>query len=165
MVKKRKKKILPKRKAGQPSKISTIDLNLLERVASKGLIELEIADVMGISLATLKTYKNKYPRFLAAIKRGQENPNRVIANSLFNKARGFEYSDTVVTKVKVSKYKEKVVVNHVSKKLPPDTLAIIFYLTNKMPEDYKHRQQLEHIGEIKVPVTIVNKIPAHSNRK
>ena len=165
MAKKQKKKILPKKKNGRPSKISTIDLGLLERLAEQGLTDKQMAKVLNITERTLNNYKKKDKKFFHSLKKGKLNPNEQVKQSLFKRANGFEYTETTYERIKIGKAKTPALkVKEVVKLVIPDVLAQIFWLTNREPDEWKHRQQLEHIGEIKVPVTIVNKIPKHFNK-
>lgn len=166
MVKKKKKKILPKRKAGQPSKISTIDLGLLERLAKQGLTDVQMAKVLGITEQTLNNYKKKDKKFFESLKKGKLVPNEEVKQSLFKRANGFSYTETTYEHIRIGKAKSPAIkVKEIVKLVVPDVLAQIFWLTNRDKDEWKHRQQLEHIGEVKVPVTIKNFIPKHSNKK
>lgn len=73
-------------KRGRPSKYPKINLKQVETLASRGLIDSEIAMILNISERTLNYYKKK-KEFLQAIKKGKVKADLQIINSLFEKAK------------------------------------------------------------------------------
>jgi hypothetical protein len=65
-----------------------IDLKEVERLASLGLSQEQIAASMGISARTLGARKAESTEFADAIKRGQAQGIGTIANCLFENAKG-----------------------------------------------------------------------------
>lgn len=63
-----------------------IDLKKVERLASRGLTQEQIASSLGISERTLYERKKESADFAEAIKRGQSNGIAEIANVIFEKA-------------------------------------------------------------------------------
>jgi len=61
-------------------------LKEVEEYASRGLTMDQIAACMGIGRSTLYVYKNEYPEFLDAIKRGGANGIKEVTNALFENA-------------------------------------------------------------------------------
>jgi len=84
---------------GAPSKYKKINLHQVEKLAGFGLIDLEIANVLGISRATLSNYK-KNPEFLEALKVGKDKADAKVLASLFKRAIGFEHADLFITQYK-----------------------------------------------------------------
>lgn len=114
-------------------------LILVEKWARDGLTELQIAKNLGISKNTMNDYKNRYPDFLNAIKKGKEVCITQVENALYKRALGYEYEEIKTyikeegegdKKNKVS-YTEKTV-----KHQPPDVGACAIILKNKDPEHY-----------------------------
>ena len=58
-------------------------LILVEGWARDGLTDEQIANNLGISHTTLKEYKNKYPTFLTALKKGEQIADYEVENALF----------------------------------------------------------------------------------
>lgn len=81
-----------------------IDPAEVERLASFGLTEDQIASNLGICSDTLRRRKNKYDAFSVAVKKGKAAGIKTITNALFEKANG------------------------------GDTTAMIFYLKNRDPQ-------------------------------
>ena len=84
-------------------------LTLLEGWAREGLTNEQIAHNMGISLTTLKAYRNVYPSISAALKKGKEVVDFEVENALLQKA------------------------------LNGDTTAQIFWLKNRRPDKWRDK--------------------------
>ena len=67
-------------------RIKDMDLEQIEVIASLGLIDEEIAVILGISPRTLNYWK-KVPRFLQSLKRGKLKADFQITKSLYEKAK------------------------------------------------------------------------------
>ena len=84
-------------------------LTLLEGWAREGLTNEQIAHNMGISLTTLKAYRNAYPSISAALKKGKEVVDFEVENALLQNA------------------------------LNGDTTAQIFWLKNRRPDKWRDK--------------------------
>jgi len=91
-----------------------------------GLIDTEIANVLGINPKTLALWKKSHPEFKDAIKKGKSDADSKVAAALFEKACGYSHPDTIV-----QIFKGKPIVVPVTKYYPPDTGACIFWLKNR----------------------------------
>ncbi len=160
MAKKKRKQ--PPKKVGRKSKLDKIDLGIVQRLAAQGLTDEQMSKILDVSVPAFNRYK-KNPEFRKSLKEGKSDPDRRVEAALFNKAVGFKYTDTVVQKIKIARYKEKIVTIEVDKVHPPDTLAIIYWLNNRKPDDWKQRQEVGHT--VKGKITLVNQVPTHSNKK
>lgn len=127
-------------------------LILVEGWARNGLTDEQIAKNLGIGYSTLKEYKNKYPAFLAALKKGKEVIDFEVENALLKRALGYKYKE--VTKELVrdpeTKQEELKVTKEVIKEVAPDTTAQIFWLKNRKPQEWRDKQDIEHSGNMKI---------------
>jgi transposase-like protein len=113
-------------------------LILIEAWARDGLTDEQIANNLGISPRTLYYYKNKYPQFLQALKRGKEVVDVEVENALLKKALGYSYVETTEEPLYNSVTGEPIkddegkhiiaVTKRVTKQVVPDTTAQIFWL-------------------------------------
>lgn len=116
---------------------------LLQAWARDGLTDEQIAKNIGIARGTLYDWKKKYPDISDALKKGKEVVDVEVENALLKKALGYEHEETktYITKIdgKVKTHKE-VTVKHAH----PDAAAIIFWLKNRKPEDWRKKTAKEY---------------------
>ncbi len=105
-------------------------LVILEGWARDGLTDEQIAENIGISARTLYRWKLQYCQICQSLKKGKDAADREIENALFKRAKGYDFTETRVKK------KDGVVVEEtmVTKHIPGDTTAQIFWLKNRKPE-------------------------------
>lgn len=120
-------------------------LILVEGWARDGLTDEQIAKNLGIGYTTLKEYKNKYPSFSATLKRGKEVVDTEVENALLKRALGYTYDEETYEELADGTSKSKVVTKHI----PGDTTAQIFWLKNRKPGVWRDKTAVEHSGEIK----------------
>lgn len=128
-------------------------LTLLGGWARDGLTDEQIAHNMKISVATLYNYKNKYLEILEALKKGKEIVDYEVENSLLKKALGYTKTlnkQKVTNLGDVIDYKEEI---HVA----PDTTAIIYWLNNRRPKQWRNKQEIDTYSNNKVQ--IINDLP------
>jgi len=115
--------------AGRKSKYETAVKPYLDDINKKvreGVIEEEIAKALGISVATLNNYKNKYPEFKEAL---SKNKGKDILQQLINagvqNAIGYYKDEVTITE------KDGVKVTTKSRKwVPANGTLNIFYVKN-----------------------------------
>lgn len=101
-------------------------LILLRGWARSGLTDEKIAKNMGISCSTLYQWKRDYLEISEALKESKEVADFEVENSLFNLATGFVDSE--------------------GKWHPPNITAIIFWLKNRKPQEWREKREI-HEGE------------------
>lgn len=137
-------------------------LILVEGWARDGLTNEQIANNLGIGIRTLYEYRDKYPQFSHALKRGKEVIDREVENSLLRKALGFKETVKKAIKIKNVEYSngkrlretEEVVLVDEEVFVPPDTTANIFWLKNRKPKEWRDKQEIETSGETTVNTKI-----------
>lgn len=125
--------------------------------ARDGMTDTEMAEAMRISRSTLNTWLKKFPQMAAVIKAGKEVADRKVENSLFERATG-----KIVTLKKPIKVRKIIYDENTGKKcseaeeieyvdeeeyIPADTKAIIFWLTNRKPDEWKQRVEVANSEE------------------
>lgn len=108
--------------------------------AREGMTQETISELFGVSRMTFHNWLEKYPRFKEQYLVGlEENELREIKTSLKNRAKGFYYTEV---EKRPSKDGTMRVTRSVRKYVPPSEAALFFYLTNRDPENWKHRNEL-----------------------
>lgn len=105
-------------------------LLVLEGWARDGLTDDQIAENMGISVRTLYRWKKQYCHICHALKKGKDVADREIENALFKRAKGYDFTETRVKRKGGIVVEETVITKHI----PGDTTAQIFWLKNRKPE-------------------------------
>ena len=139
-----------KNQGGRPTKYRKALVDLAFWMARAGMTDVEIAEEIGIHEATLYRWKEKYPEFCEAIKKGKEDPDDRVEQSLFKRAMGYEYEEAKVVAVdgRVSR------VEKTKRHIASDVTACIFWLKNRRPEKWRDRHEFEGDLSIKGPLII-----------
>jgi transcriptional regulator with XRE-family HTH domain len=124
--------------------ISEEGLLLIEGWARDGLTDEQIASNMGISKSTLYEWKKKYSDLSDTLKKGKEVIDRMVENALLKSALGYEYLEDGMAKDGTVVPLQKVA--------HPNTTALIFWLKNRKPAQWRDKQELHHEGTIGVTV-------------
>lgn len=129
-------------------------LELVKGWARSGLTDEQIAHNIGISKGRLYEWKKLYSDFNEALKQGKEVSDLIVVNSLYQSAIGRR--ETVKKPVKVKTVKvaggkrieeEHVVMVEGEVFIPPNITAQIFWLKNRMPQNWRERQVQEQKPE------------------
>ncbi len=142
--------------AGRPKVINEWEesperINAIKGWAMSGLTKEQIASNIGISTKTLYEWIKKYSNICEALKKSREVADYQTVNSLFQNANGFEYFEEVAIKIKETGFddngrkweKEKVEKVKVKKVKLPETMAQMYWLNNKLKNDWKQRQEVD----------------------
>lgn len=120
-------------------------LLLIEAWARDGLTDLQIAERLQISEASFYKYRNEHEEFTEALKNGKEVIDTMVENALLKAALGYQYEETKET---VDGYERAVKVAH------PNTTALIFWLKNRRPQQWRDKQELGIDGELSIKVSL-----------
>lgn len=121
-------------------------LILLEGWAKDGLTDEQIAKNIGISRVTLYDWKKKEINISNALKKGKEVIDFEVENALLKRALGYTIT---VEEEKLDKDGYK----HTLKKdihIPGDTTAMIFWLRNRKPNQWKNKIEVGQTDMTKV---------------
>ena len=126
----------------------------IEGWARDGLTDEQIAVNMGIVPSTLYEWKRNYSEFSEALKNGKDVADRQVENALFRRAVGYKAVEIIRER---NDEGELVVTKEVTKEVPPDTAAGIFWLKNRKPNVWRDKPNQEIDGKDKV--IIVDIVP------
>lgn len=122
-------------------------LTKIEGWARAGLTDEQIAKNIGIAARTLYVWKDKYPQILQALKTGKEVVDFEVENKLLKRAFGYEYEEVKSTVEKDANGKERIKKERTTKVVPPDVTAIIFWLKNRKPEEWRSKPTAQDVRE------------------
>ena len=135
-----KKPAKPK-KRGRKNKYDTYvepKFKQIQEWIGEGIIEAEVCNRLGIGVSAWEDYKTKYTELTELIKKGHAKANNNVVKALLKRAGGYEYEEKEIRSTPKGKS-----VKIIKKQLAPDVTAQIFWLKNKLPEDYKDRRELD----------------------
>lgn len=108
------------------------DTSMVERLASLGLTPKEIAFVFGITEVQYSEAVRQNPELASASETGRLKAEYFVRRSLFKAATGYYKKE-----FHRYRYKQKIYREPYMKYIPPNVEAIIFWLTNRRPEEWK----------------------------
>jgi hypothetical protein len=119
----------------------------VEGWARDGLLDKQIAGNIGIAERTFSTWKQKHDALRTTLKRGKVVVDIQVENALLKKALGY-------TTVEITEYPDEdgkmVVSKTVTKEVPPDATAQIYWLKNRKPDEWREKKHIEMSGELNV---------------
>ena len=118
-----------------------------------GATDPDLARAFGVSIRTIAYWKRTHPEFLQALKVGKEVADERVTDSLYQRATGYTYDAVKIfmpagAKEPVyAKYREHV---------PPDTTAMIFWLKNRKPDEWRDKHEVGGSGGGAIIVRVVD---------
>lgn len=124
---------------GQPEQYKEEYNEQVYKLCLLGAIDKEIADFFDVCEATINNWKKKYPEFLESIKKGKIIADANVAESLYNRAVGFEIKETKFAQCEGVFTDER----EVTKIIPGDVKACQIWLNNRQSDKFKDKQEIE----------------------
>ena len=131
------------------SKFTEFHVRTVFYLALLGMTEQQMAVVFDIPIQTFQKWKNKFPTFVEAIKKGKEQADADVVYSLYQSAVGFEheseqifcskekiYDTDAKGKVYLKKEVPKIIRVPIVKKYPPSVKAAIKWLEIRQPAQW-----------------------------
>lgn len=81
-----------------------------------------------------------YEQFKAAVKKGRAPLDVEVENSLYKRATGYMVEETVTETWKDRSGEEKTHTKKIKRHIPADPTAIIFWLKNRKPEQWRDKR-------------------------
>lgn len=118
-------------------------LVLVAGLAKEGKTNAEIAEILNISESTLYKYKAESKEFSEALNEGAEVIDSMVEESLLSRALGYTHDEVKLAQKDGVFTDERVIKRH----YPPDITAMIFWLKNRKPGEWRDRVE-ESDGDI-----------------
>lgn len=120
-------------------------------MCKNGATNAEVCEALGIWLGTLQRWRTWYPDFREAMDVGRDAANQRIVERLYDRAMGY-----TIPVEKVFCHNGNVVRADTYEHVLPDTKALMFWATNRLPDDWKHRRETRH--EVETTLSPANTI-------
>jgi len=115
-------------------------LNEIKELISKGVPQVEIAKILGMSEKTMYKLKNRHPKMNQAFVFGNDDLKYTLIDTLIKKAVGYEYEETQTTIEETKTGTKKKIVKY-KKKAQPDMNAVRYLLIIKFGRDYNDKKE------------------------
>jgi hypothetical protein len=141
---------------GRPTKYKPEHCRQATMLCKLGATDEELAKAFGVNEATLYRWQKTHPDFRKAIRAGKLVADMKVVASLYKLGMGFEYEEAQAIKLRDEEYNaegkkvrvsERVEIVKVRRIMPPETAAIMFWLTNRQQDKWKYRVTNEQTGE------------------
>lgn len=129
-----------KKKMGRPTKFNEALARRILALAKEGKTQEQIAEEVGIGLATLKNWKSDKPDFRAAVDASRNVADDLVEAALFARATGYSHP---VIDVFFNKDTGEILTEESTKYYPPDTAAATFWLTNRRKKRWQNSQKVD----------------------
>lgn len=120
-------------------------LVLIEGWARDGLTNEQIADNLGIGKTTFYRMIKEHSELLEHLKKGKEVIDYEVENALLKRALGYKYEEKTYESIynkELDMYTKKLT-KRVTKQVAPDTTALIFWLKNRKPKQWRDKVDIE----------------------
>ena len=154
---------------GRPTKYKEEYVEQAYKLCLLGHTDEELAQFFEIAKSTLYEWKHEYPDFSDSIKKGKEIADMDVAVKLLERAQGAVVVRQQAIKMKDTQYdnngkkiseEERIEVVDLVHQEAPDTTALIFWLKNRKPSQWKDKREAVEVNddnEITINVVRVSK--------
>lgn len=142
-------------KQGRPSKYKEEYAEQARKLCLLGATDAKLADFFEVDEATINRWKHDFPEFCKSLKAGKMQADAEIAESLFNRARGYVAPD-----LDIKMYEGEIIETPYMKHYPPDATSMIFWLKNRQPDLWREKREAVEVNddnEITINVVRVSK--------
>lgn len=144
------------KKSGPPTKYRSHYAKQAKALAKLGATDFELAQFFGVATSTFGLWLVTHPKLSDAVKLGRHPPDRRTERSLFHRANGYSYESEEIYLVDeielrpgegedaepVKVITKKVLRVPTIKHVPPDSTAMIFWLKNRKPGEWRDRKDV-----------------------
>ena len=128
-----------KDKGGRPSKYNPAMNEKVYKLCLLGATDNQIADFFDVDQSTINRWKKTEPEFCKSLKKGKQEADSKIAESLYHRAKGYVAPETIT-----ATFQGQITDTlEVKKHYPPDTVAAIFWLKNRQPQQWRDKQEVD----------------------
>lgn len=132
-----------KNKGGRPTRYKKEFAVQAKVLCRLGAIDKDLAEFFGVKEQTINNWKKSHPEFFESLKESKEGANEIVKQSLFKRAIGYSHPD-----LHISSHQGKITKTKLTKHYPPETVAAIFWLKNRDPENWRDKFDHDIQGDI-----------------
>lgn len=140
---------------GRPSGYKPEFAEQARKLCKLGATNADLADFFGVTFQTINNWRVANQEFFDALKIGKDEVDQQVERSLFQRAMGYSCNEDDIRVID-----NEIVITPTIKHYPPDTTAMIFWLKNRKPVEWRDKQEIEHSG---MPMVIVKDFTGRKN--
>jgi transposase-like protein len=133
----------------RPSKYKPEFAEQAAKLCLLGATDAQLADFFEVSVSTINLWKVQHSEFSESIRVPKGLADERVEQSLFRRAMGYEHDE-----VDIKVVDKEIIQTPIRKYYPPDTTAMIFWLKNRQPEQWRETKAVELTGAGGGPVVI-----------
>lgn len=126
---------------GRPTAYQPEYAEQAKKLCALGATDAQLADFFQVAVSTVALWKVKHQEFSDALKLAKAKADEMVEQSLFRRAMGYECEETDIRVIE-----GQIVETTVRKVYPPDTTAMIFWLKNRKPAEWRDKVSQEVSG-------------------
>jgi hypothetical protein len=127
--------------AGRPTDYKSEFAAQAEKLSLLGATDMQMADFFGVAESTFHRWKHEHPKFQESIKLAKEHADKSVERSLYRKALGYEFESE-----KVFCSEGQIIRAATREFVPPSDTAMIFWLKNRKPAEWRDKSEVEIPG-------------------
>ncbi|HXC62671.1 MAG TPA: helix-turn-helix domain-containing protein [Nitrospiria bacterium] len=125
-------------------------------LASQGFTDAQIAAAFGVREVTVNRWKKENREFEISLKKGKIEADSRVTKGLYQRAIGYDYEEVHTEALKSANNKPAVQrIKKITRHVPPDVIAQIFWLKNRQPEMWRDKHDVHHQSQVGVQVEIM----------
>lgn len=128
------------RAIGRPSEYRPEYCEQARKLCAGGFTIQQVADFFGVTRSTIFYWAAHYKEFSDSLKIGAEVASDRVEESLYHRAVGYSHPEE-----KLFCHEGEVIRAETVKHYPPDTGAMVWWLKNRRPNEWRERTELVHI--------------------
>lgn len=128
---------------GRPSKYKAEFAAQAAKLCKLGATDAQLADFFQVSVSTINLWKVQHKAFSESIKVPKAEADERVEQSLYRRAMGYEHDEVDIRVVD-----HAIIKTEIRKYYPPDSTAMIFWLKNRKPAEWREKQEIEHSGGV-----------------
>lgn len=136
---------------GRPTKYKPEYPEQAAKLCALGATDAQLADFFDVSISTVALWKVEHPEFSDAIRLQKEIANERVEQSLYRRAMGYEHDETDIRVIG-----QEILKTPIRKHYPPDSTAMIFWLKNRKPAEWREKSEIEHSGNFAAELAALN---------
>lgn len=129
------------KRPGRPSKYNADVPRMASAIAALGATDRDIAKIFGVNEDTINEWKKAHPEFSESLKAAKSEADSRVIRRLFERATGYSHE---AVKIFMPANATEPVYAPYTEHYAPDTTAAIFWLKNRVPQEWRDKVDLEH---------------------